>query len=210
MTLLDIHKEEDIAASTTADAAAQVFLLAFKALPVESQQAVIHRLLLSYSEQITHPDIATDTPETGQTVPVVLVATTQAGDVRGFLNAYYAMDWSGQSPEILVRVIRLALQVGAHVAARQLAKLGHESYPDHAILEQLYSIFFSSLPGRWSPARPDVAANMKWMKLHANEYRGQWIALKNGSLLGAARAFSDLIAITGNVKNTGVLVTMIH
>ncbi len=51
MAILDIHTNENQSTLTAADAAAQVFVLAFKALSVEAQQAVLRRLLITATEQ---------------------------------------------------------------------------------------------------------------------------------------------------------------
>lgn len=57
MAILDFHTESNQTATSAADAAAQVFVLAFKALSVEAQQAVLRRLLITAIEQKPPVDV---------------------------------------------------------------------------------------------------------------------------------------------------------
>lgn len=42
------------------------------------------------------------------------------------------------------------------------------------------------------PARPELLADDEWLKEHAEEYRGQWVALRNGELVAAAATAREL------------------
>jgi len=144
------------------------------------------------------------------TALAILESAAQSSNVANFMDAYRASQWDNQSPEVLVRAIRLALQVGAHVAARELAKLGVERYTDDAEIQRLASLFFSNQPGRRIPPDPASAANMEWMMQHTNEYRGQWVAVQGGVLRAAASNLADVLKVTGNLKGTNTLVMMVH
>jgi hypothetical protein len=53
-------------------------------------------------------------------------------------------------------------------------------------------------PGKvlgYSPASPtDFEAEMRWFAEHAQEHRGEWVAVLNGELLAHAEAYKDLRA----------------
>jgi hypothetical protein len=151
------------------------------------------------------PTAATNTTRT-TTAQALLEAAAQAGDVAAFLDGYYATRWHDQPAEVLVRVIRLALQAGAHVAARELSKLGLQSYPMNPDVQRLASIFYSNKPGRRSPPDPSTAANLNWIRTHASEYRGKWVALRGEALLASADSLDNLLKITGDVRGTDIFV----
>ena len=42
------------------------------------------------------------------------------------------------------------------------------------------------------PANPSAALDNEWLQIHRNQYRGQWVALRGGNLLGNADALATL------------------
>jgi hypothetical protein len=49
-------------------------------------------------------------------------------------------------------------------------------------------------------------ANRKWLEAHASEYKGRWVAIRKGELLGVADSLPEL---TANLRNTtDVLLTI--
>jgi hypothetical protein len=38
---------------------------------------------------------------------------------------------------------------------------------------------------------------MAWFREHASQYRGQWVAVREGKLLGAAESLEDLKTVIG-------------
>ena len=55
--------------------------------------------------------------------------------------------------------------------------------------------------------RPDLRANRDWLMRHGDLYRGQWVALRNGELLGSAPSLQTLVAKIGDTKS--ILVTKV-
>ena len=56
----------------------------------------------------------------------------------------------------------------------------------------------------------DQAANVDWLKTHKNQYKGKWVAIKDGNLLEAADSYEELVARVGNIKGTGILTTKLY
>ncbi len=50
------------------------------------------------------------------------------------------------------------------------------------------------------PATPGLADTIHWMKKHAAEYKGQWIAVRSGKLLATASSLPELIKTVGGLK----------
>jgi hypothetical protein len=43
------------------------------------------------------------------------------------------------------------------------------------------------------PALPTVSANRRWLKEHMGQYKDQWLALRDGALLGASPSLDTLL-----------------
>jgi len=138
-----------------------------------------------------------------------LRAAAETGDGRAFTFAMNAIDWRAQSAEDFLKATQLALEAGAFGAARELSALGAELYPDDPVIERYCHILAPPrVVGRRPAAGNGVLANRDWLKAHSNEYRGQWIGLRDGVLLGAAHSFEDLISRIGKPKD--VLITKVY
>jgi hypothetical protein len=131
----------------------------------------------------------TDNPNYAMTQ---LAAAAQADDERAFWQAVQAIDWSVRSADDFGQAVQLALQIGAHLVARQLAVDGAARYPDSASLQKYARVLAPPNITRRTPAQPGVKADIDWFRAHSAEYRGQWVAVKNGELLAAAPSLHDL------------------
>lgn len=134
-----------------------------------------------------------------------LDAGAEHGDRRELVLALREMDWSGRPAEDHARGIRLALAAGAHLIAREMAVEGRERYPDHPTLQRMARILApprASRAGR--PADPTVRANRDWFEKHGAEYRGQWVAVREGRLLGHAPSFARLKEVVLNWRKATV------
>lgn len=113
---------------------------------------------------------------------------------RAFGEVASTIDWTAQEVITFYNVINMAISIGATRLARQLAKQGHELYPDSDDLTRIYRIFFPPIPSwKASPAVPGIGASMRWLKEHKGQYTGMWIALKDGELIGTAPTRDALI-----------------
>jgi len=92
--------------------------------------------------------------------------------------------------------------------ARELSAKGAERYPDYPELQKAARVLAPPKVIRSDlPPTPSVKANREWLKENAKNYRGRWVALRNGELVGVANSFEEL---TGQIKNTrGILLTKV-
>lgn len=128
-----------------------------------------------------------------------------------FIQACQSVNWALEPAASYVRGVRLALSAGAHLVARKLAREGEERFPGHSELQKMASILAPPTVRRLStPADPGLAANRDWLQSHRTSHKGQWAALHNGQLLGAAATVERLIAQVGKVKDQKILVTQVY
>jgi hypothetical protein len=138
-----------------------------------------------------------------------LEAATHAGDETAFLDARRAIDWSKRSAKDFCQAVRWALEAGAYRAATLLATEGTERFPRHAELAKMARILAPPKVIRSDlPPDPSIAADMDWLRAHYDEYRGQWIALRNGQLLGTANSLRELADKIGDIR--GVLLAPVY
>ena len=117
----------------------------------------------------------------------ILQILAESGRADDFVKLADRITWTQRSAADLTRVVRLALTVGAHLFARHVAARGAHRYPDHPELQKMARILAPpQVVRRDLPPDRSWAANRAWLSAHAEEYRGQWVALKKGELLAAA------------------------
>ena len=122
-----------------------------------------------------------------------LEAAVEAQDESCFVRAAKVVDWRIRQPEDLLRAIGLALGAGAHIAARELSALGAGSFPDDVRLRQFAETLAPPKVVATRPAQDcGVRANRDWLKVHSDEYRGKWVALRKGVLLDACDSIDQL------------------
>lgn len=139
-----------------------------------------------------------------------LEAAALAKNELAFLAARRAIAWEQRPPEDFMRAVNLALMAGAFVAARNLAQEGTDHYPHHAELRKMaYVLAPPTVRVGEGPRTTTWKADREWLKTHWDAYRGQWVALLNGQLLGVADSFDALIAQVGDTSDTDILVTPI-
>jgi hypothetical protein len=178
----------------------------FTVILVENQ--TVPSLLWTEREQERHtPPLQTGTgPSDSTLLPVALDATQDRGDglaalevaaevgnERAFARVAAEIDWLQRSAAEYARAVRLALATEAHLLARELADEGAKRYPDSQELQKMAHILAPPRVVRTEASIPgSLAANRAWMRLHADEYRGKWVALRNGSLLAEAESAAEV------------------
>lgn len=122
-----------------------------------------------------------------------LAAAADKGDEVMFLAARQKIDWRCRPAIDFVRAIAWALAAGAYRAAHNLATQGVEQYPDHQELQKL-AYLLASPKVIQRDLSPDLSqrANRDWIHAHSAQYRGQWVALRNGELLATAASLHAL------------------
>ena len=136
-----------------------------------------------------------------------LEAAASTRDDELFVSTIREINWNARSVNEHISAIQLALETGAHSAARRLAIEGARRYPLDAQLQK-YARLLAPPEVRLKPAAPERGPkpNRNWLKANAQQYRGKWIALKCGQLLAVA---DSLEALKGQVGDTrGVLLTI--
>src|SRR5438105_15313191 len=90
--------------------------------------------------------------------------------------------------------LREALKQGEHLRARELAMSGAAEFPDDPYLAKAGRILAPPKVIGHYPPNPKAGLDVKWLKQHAHEYAGQWVALNEGEFIGAADELDDLLA----------------
>ncbi len=140
-----------------------------------------------------------------------LSQAARAGDEHHFIALVNSIDWSRRTPEDFLFVIQYALNLGTHSVARQLAEQSKSQYPDHAELQKYAQLLATTKVAHSSrPANPNAKADIDWLKIHGDEFRGQWVALRGGTLLAAAPTSRDLLASLENLKDKSILITLVY
>jgi hypothetical protein len=134
---------------------------------------------------------------------VRLEMAAQAADEGAFLDALKIIKWEDRPPGDFIRAVQLALAVGAHLIAREISAEGAKHYPDNPEIQKYARVLAPPKAiSRDLPPNPTLEANRSWLMTHGGEYRGQWIALRNGQLLGAAASLNELVKQVGSTKDT--------
>lgn len=107
--------------------------------------------------------------------------------------------WSMQIASELVNEVRLALENGAHATARQLATWGARRFPHDQELQKMATILAPpEIIDNALPPVPSAAANQDWLRINAVDYRGQWVALRDGQLLAAGSSLLEMRRLLGS------------
>ncbi|MBI3361975.1 MAG: hypothetical protein HY023_12800 [Chloroflexi bacterium] len=110
-----------------------------------------------------------------------------------FLRVMASIKWEAHPAEDFVRAVRLALAAGAYLAARKLAEDGAAKFPEHPELRKMAWILGPPVVTvLHEPPDVTIRANHEWFARHATEYRGFWVAVRNGELAGTAKTFREL------------------
>lgn len=130
------------------------------------------------------------------------------GDETAFVQAAGEIDWSQRPAADFARAVRLALAAGAHLLARRLAAQGARLYPDHSELQKMARLLAPPRIVRADlPPAPSIQENHAWLQAHANECRGQWVALRDGQLLAVGSTARELKAQLKSIE--GVLLARV-
>ncbi len=132
-------------------------------------------------------------------------------DPRAFLSLVEMVDWSTRRPEELTAAIDLALREERPTLATRLAQLARELFPHHERIARAARVLApGSARSTYLPPAEGLRASRRWLREHADEYRGQWVAVRQGALVGAApflEQMEDLIDLEEEGAN--LLVTRV-
>ena len=123
----------------------------------------------------------------------MLEAAAESQDEYRFVQTAKTIDWRSRPAADILRAIRLALEAGAYSAARELSAQGAGQFPDDAQLRQFVDVLAPARVVQRRPAQESgIRANRDWLKAHSEEYRGKWIGVRNGELVGVAESIDEL------------------
>jgi len=138
---------------------------------------------------------ATDNPDYGM---AALALAAENHDEQAFLATSAAIDWRRRDATDFLQAIQWALAAGAHRAASVLALRGAELHPDaDKLLTAARVLAPQTTPAAYQSADSSVTLNRSWLKAHREQYRGRWVALSGGNLLGNATTLEELTSRFG-------------
>lgn len=137
-----------------------------------------------------------------------LEAVAIAHDERAFLEVLQQVNWHNHPPANFVRAAQLALKAGAYREAYWISAKGAEYYPDNSELQKYARVLAppKAVSGK-ATTNSGHKANREWLKDHGSEYSGQWVAVRNGQLLGTSDSLKELAERVGSTKD--VLLTKV-
>jgi len=113
--------------------------------------------------------------------------------------------------EEFVTAMRSELKNGDFYAAQKLSFQAIEQYPDHEVVKKLaYLLAPSVVTVDRNPPSTDRQANRDWIEFHRMQYRGRWIALKDGKLLADGKNIDEIAEQLGEIRNKGIFVTALY
>lgn len=131
----------------------------------------------------------------------------QTGNELRFVKALEMMDWNDRPALDFAKGIRLALRAGAHLAARQISEKAVRAHPSNPeLLRFVRALAPPRVISSTLPSDETGNANRKWLQAHIGEYKGRWVAVRGGELLGAADSLPELTATLRDT--TDVLLTV--
>lgn len=159
------------------------------------------------SEIVGIPSIFDRTEDKGDQIDALEIAA-ELGNASLSVRAAAQIEWSQRSAEDCARGVRLALSAGAHLQARRIATQGSQLYPEHPELRKMARILGAPRIVRTDvPPDPSVQANHRWLRSHAEEYQGLWVALRSGIPLAIAATAEELRSHLDDTD--GVLITRV-
>lgn len=130
------------------------------------------------------------------TIKQTLEKAAASGSRKTFHKTIAAIDWTTALSDHFILAIDLALELGDTTLATELSNKGKQQFPDDPALQQAaYVLAPPSVKISNRPPIGGLTATMEWFEQHAVEYKGQWIAVKDGKLIGNASSRRDLIPV---------------
>jgi hypothetical protein len=133
----------------------------------------------------------------------MLEKAAQSADHQTFDLVVRSIDWSRLGATELARAIDLALALDMTPLARELADQGSKTFPGDTRLQQALAVLSPVVVSSRRPAQGlPLEASQKWLKEHAAQYKGQWVAVRGSTLLGSAPTLRELYQRIGLHEHT--------
>ncbi|HDQ71280.1 MAG TPA: hypothetical protein ENN19_04180 [Chloroflexi bacterium] len=128
----------------------------------------------------------------------LLEAYADLGDYRAFGELAERIDWAVHSPDDLTAALDMALGMEMSRLAMKLAQIGGRLFPDNERVQQAAQVLAPPVTQVTRlPSGRGLEQSRLWFRQHASEYKGQWVAVREGRLLGAAHAFDAIASLIG-------------
>ncbi len=117
-----------------------------------------------------------------------LEALLNAQNRQAFTEIVEAIEWDTSfSPDMLSQVVSMALSLELVSFARRLAQQGYHLFPEHERLAYQSWVLEPPIVLSSPAARArELDKSVDWINKNATKYRGSWVAVHRGTLLGTA------------------------
>ncbi|GAB4459566.1 MAG: hypothetical protein Fur0044_52260 [Anaerolineae bacterium] len=135
----------------------------------------------------------------------------QASERQQFVALAETVDWSACQPEELLRTIDLALSLELSSLAIKLAQQGRRLFPKHERIQQAARVLTPPVGREVSTAyTQNLSASQLWLREHAPEYRGRWVAVREGELVATGESLQELTTVIGEDEDlTNTLISKV-
>lgn len=135
----------------------------------------------------------------------------QAGKRQQFVALAEMADWSVCKPEELLRTIDLALSLELSNLAIKLAQQGKRLFPKHKRIQQAAQVLTPPIGREISTSyTQNLNASQLWLREHAPEYRGRWVAVREGELVATGESLQELTTVIGEAEDlTNTLISKV-
>ncbi|MFX0197819.1 MAG: DUF5678 domain-containing protein [Candidatus Hodarchaeota archaeon] len=114
--------------------------------------------------------------------------------IEDFISLSKNINWSEQPPYALSRAIDLALALDLSSLAVGLAQRGETLFPDNVRLQKAAKVLCGSNIQRTQTTTSgrQLHDSRKWLQDYAGQYKGKWVAVQSGELLGVADTLKEV------------------
>lgn len=169
------------------------------AVPAEADRESATETVFAVQFDFIHEAEDTHSQLRPQNVSLLLLDYLAQEDNRQtFILVCEGTAWSNRQPEELLHAIDLALSLELSSLAMSLAKKGAELFPRHNRIQQAANVL--APPVIHTEPSQDMGGleeSKEWLKQHSREYRGQWVAIRDGRLLQSANSLKELKPLVG-------------
>ncbi len=135
-------------------------------------------------------------------VQTLLEEYAQAGERQQFVALAKTVDWSVCKPEELLRTIDLALSLELSTLAIKLAQQGKRLFPKHERIQQAAQVLTPPVGREGTTSYvQNLSTSQLWLREHAPEYRGRWVAVREGELVATGESLQELTTVIGEGEN---------
>jgi len=131
---------------------------------------------------------------------------------ENFVSLAESADWTKQSAHTIRGSVDLALMLDMNRLAVRLARKGAGIFPDDPYIRKIVRILRKpSIQGTAPASDRKLDASREWLRRHACQYKGKWVAVQAGNLIGAANSARELknaISSLFHSKDTLILKVM--